>query len=126
MPERTRGFSLVEVIVTVFILGVALVVSHALYLGAPLAHSANNQDVALNIAQNELEGVRALGYASLPVSDAFADDLLASLPAGSGSVTVSAFNAGTKRVVVTVSWTERGKAQSLSLSTLITKAGGLP
>lgn len=124
--KKNRGFSLIEIIVTIFILGTMLALSQAIFLGAPVIQGAKNQDVALKIARNEIEVLRALGYASLPVSGSFSNSLLTSLSSGSGALVVSDFNAGTKQVVVTVSWMERGVAESVSLSTLITKAGGLP
>ena len=126
IKKITRGFSLVEILVTLFILGTMLVISKAIFLGAPVIQGAKNQDLALKIARNEVEVLRALGYTSLPVSSSFTDSLLSSLSSGSGALVVSDFNLGTKQVVVTVSWMERGVAESVSLTTLITKAGGLP
>ncbi|OGG78086.1 hypothetical protein A3A36_02880 [Candidatus Kaiserbacteria bacterium RIFCSPLOWO2_01_FULL_52_12b] len=126
IKKITRGFSLVEILVTLFILGTMLVISQAIFLGAPVIQGAKNQDLALKIARNEVEVLRALGYTSLPVSSSFTDSLLSSLSSGSGALVVSDFNLGTKQVVVTVSWMERGVAESVSLTTLITKAGGLP
>ena len=123
--KKNRGFSLVEVIVTIFVIGTMLVVSQAIRLGAPLAQSVRDQDIALKVAQNEVEELRALGYESLPPSGSFSDSLLASLSSGSGNVTVSDFNTGTKKVIVTVSWSERGAEESIVLSTLITKIGAL-
>lgn len=126
MNRKNRGFSLIEVIITIFILGTMLVASQAIFLGAPLIQSTRNQDLALKIARNEIEVLRALGYESLPASGSFTDSLLSSLSSGTGALVVSDFNTGTKQVVVTVSWEERETAESVVLSTLITKIGALP
>jgi len=122
---RQGGFSLIEVVISIFIVGTIVFMSNAILLGAPLIQSAKNQDIALKIAVNEIEGLRALGYSSVPVSGPFSDTLLVSLPSGSANITVSDFNADTKKIEATVSWTERGVPESVSLSTLITKIGGL-
>jgi len=124
--RTSRGFSLIEIIVSIFIVGVMLFVSQAILFGAPIVKNAKDQDLALKIAGNEIEGLRALGYASLPSSGSFSDSMLASLTSGSGNIIISDFNTGTKKVVATVSWTEKGTTKSISLSTLITKIGGLP
>ena len=123
---RRGGFSLIEVIISIFIVGIMIYISNAILLGAPLIQSAKNQDIALKIAVNEIEGMRALGYTSLPTSGPFPNDLLASLPSGSGDIAISDFNIDTKKIIATVSWVERGVQKSVSLSTLITKVGGLP
>jgi prepilin-type N-terminal cleavage/methylation domain-containing protein len=121
-----RGFTLIEVLVTIAIIGAMLVTSQAIRLGAPLVLAAKNQDLALKIAQHEVELLRAGGYSNLPPSGTFSDTLLASLPSGAGTLTVSTYNPKTKQIVVAVSWSEKGSARSVSLTTLITEIGGLP
>lgn len=123
--RASRGFSLIEVVISIFIVGIMIFMSNAILLGSPLIQNAKNQDIALKIVVNEMEGLRALGYSSLPASGPFSDDLLTSLPSGSANIIVSDFNEDTKKVVATVEWTEKGTQKSVSLSTLITKIGGL-
>ena len=121
-----RGFSLIEIIVSLFIVLMLIMASQAMLFGTPLVRLARDQDIALTIAQNELEGLRGGGYDALPASGSFPDPLLSSLSSGSGNVSISDFTAQTKEVVVTVSWDEGDRPQSQSLSTLITQTGGLP
>jgi|SRR3989344_448817 len=121
-----RGFSLLEIVISIGIIGIALVASEALVHAVPLARQTNHEDLALTIATNEMGALRSLGYGSLPSSGSFSDPLLTSLPSGAGMLAISAFNAKTKQASVTVSWQEPGSAaRSIVLSTLVTETGGL-
>jgi prepilin-type N-terminal cleavage/methylation domain-containing protein len=121
-----RGFTLIEVLVTIAIIGAMLMTTQAIRLGAPLVLAAKNQDLALKIAAHKLEELRANGYAMIPVSGSFSDSMLTSLPSGAGALTVTDYNAKTKRVAATVSWSEKGETRTVVLTTLITEIGGLP
>lgn len=118
-----RGFSLIEVVVAVAIIGlIATVTSTLLQRVSVDAREIRNQDLALKIARNEIEVLRASGYASLPASGSFTNTLLSSLVSSSALVTIADFDAKTKRADVTVSWQSAGLAsRSVSLSTLITQ-----
>ncbi len=126
MKRTATGFALIEVLVTIGIIGAMLAISQSMSLATPLARVAKNQDLALKIAASQVETLRANGYAALPVSGAFSDTLLSLLPSGSASVDITTFNTETKKVVATVSWIERGANQSVALTTLVTETGGLP
>jgi len=122
-----RGFSFIEVLVAIGIVVAALVCAEALVHTVPLSRTTHDEDMALVIARGELESVRGGGYSSVPASGPFSSSLLASLPSGIGTLTVSDFNAGTKQVTATVSWKEPAlSARSIIMSTLVTKTGGLP
>lgn len=127
--NSARGFSLIEVIVSIFIVGVILLMVQAVARSSVLVRTSKNQGIALAIARNELEGLRAGGYATLPSSGSFSDGLLSALPsAATTTLAVSAYNAKTAQVTVSVVWRDPGSAASstVSLSTLITQTGGLP
>ena len=93
-----------------------------------LARVSSNQGIALAIVRNELEILRAGGYDALPSSGSFSNELLNSLP-GSAVATrvVTAYNAQTKQVSVSVEWRDAGSPASstVSLQTLITETGGI-
>lgn len=119
------GFTLIEVLVSILLLGAMLLTFQAVLLGTPLTRTVAHRELALSIATHQMETLRDGGYAVLPASGSFADPLLSELPSGSGTLAVTAYNAKTKRVVVTVAWTEPSGAQSVALTTLITETGGL-
>ncbi len=126
--QTSRGFSLIEVTVTIFIVGILLLMFQAILQSSILVRTTKSQGIALTIARNELETLRAGGYATLPQSGSFSNSLLSTLPSATSSLTVSVYNAGTKQVVAKVIWRESGSSASstVSLSTLITQTGGLP
>lgn len=121
-----KGFSLIEIIITIGILGLMILVFQAVLVNGVLTRNAQNKDVALKIATHKIEEIRALGYLSVPASGSFTDSLLNTIPAGNATLTVSDYNTKVKQVVVTVSWAEpNSNPRSLSLTTLIADAGGL-
>lgn len=126
--RTSRGFSLVEVIVSIFIVGVMLLLLQAIIYSGVLVRTSKSQGIALAIARSELEILRAGGYAALPSSGSFSNSLLSSLPNATTTLIVNSYNEKTKQVTANVIWTDSGSATSsiVSLSTLITKTGGLP
>lgn len=126
---KQRGFSLIEVVVSIFVVGVMLLLLQAVTRNNVLVRNVKNQGIALAIARNEIEALRTGGYASVPASGTFADSLMSSLPSGATTtLTTSDYNAKTKQVVATVTWKTLGYSASttVSVTTLITQAGGLP
>lgn len=110
-----------------FVIGAAFALYHGALQNVFLSRNTKDQETALQIASGKLEELRADGYAALPASGSFTDAQLAALPGGSAALAVSAYNAQTKQVTVTVSWLEPGigSTRSTALSTLITETGGL-
>ncbi len=127
MRQSTRGFTLIEVTVAVAIIGILIAATGALLARIPVGgREVRDQDLALRIARNKIETLRASGYAALPVSGSFADTLLSSLAAGTTSLMITSVNAKTKQVEVSVSWRGAGSStRSVSLTTLITEDNGL-
>jgi prepilin-type N-terminal cleavage/methylation domain-containing protein len=124
-----KGFSLIEFTISLFIVAVAVVLTTAMLRATTLTRHVRYEDLATKIASNEMEGLRAAGYSSLPTSGSFSDPLLTLLPAqATGTIAVSAYDAKTKQVLVTVAWKEEGQTatSSVALATLITQLGGLP
>lgn len=123
-----RGFSLLEVVVSVFIIGMMLLLLQAIARSGALIHNSRNKTVALTIARNEIDVLRSGGYAALPSQTTFYDALVSSLPSATTTLSITAYNTTTKQVVVGVRWQEPGltASSSLSLTTLITQNGGLP
>lgn len=123
-----RGFTLIEAALAIAIIGLIITATGLLLARLPAdGREVRDQDVALKIARDEIEGVRAGGYAALPATGAFTHTLLSSLASSSAQVSVSTYNAKTKQVQATVSWRGAlGGTQSISLTTLVTQNSTLP
>ena len=128
LPRRVRaGFTLVEVVVATGIVGATLAALAALVHTVPLARITQDRGIALAIATDEIERLRMGGYSALPATGSFTHTLLSTLPESSATVAVTAYNANTKQVVVTVGWKDpHAASQSISLTTLVVDTGGLP
>lgn len=127
--NASRGFSLIEISVSIFVVGVMLLMLQSVVHSGALVRMSKSQGIALAIARNKLENVRVGGYATLPPSGTFSDSLMSALPPlATTTLTVSVYNAQTKQVSVSVVWRDSGATASstVSLSTLITQTGGLP
>lgn len=122
-----RGFTLVEVLVSLLIVGAIAVVAGSLLQGIAHAHQAAFQSQARSIAEHELESARALGPETLPPSVPISNTYLAALPQGTAMLTTAPYRDGVTQVTVTVSWKDPRAATSsqLVLSTLVATAGGL-
>lgn len=119
------GFSLLEVPITLFIIAVVLLIYGAASNSVVLNRNSRHQDLAHYIAVSEMEDVRSLGYAGVPATGPFNHSLLSQLTGAAATVTTSDYNADTKQVTVTITWTEPGAAttRTVSLTTLINKYG---
>ncbi len=127
--SSARGFSLVEVTVSILIMSVMFLLLQAVIRSSVLVRTSKNQGIALAIASNKIESLRIGGYATLPSGGSFSDSLISTLPrAATTTLAISAYNAKTKQVSVSVIWLDSGSTASstVSLSTLITETGGLP
>ncbi|MEK7131652.1 MAG: hypothetical protein AAB797_02885 [Patescibacteria group bacterium] len=116
---------LIEVVISLGIIAIFFILFQAAAITAILNRDVKHKDLALRIAQSQIENLRSLGYAVLPTSSSFSDAQLSSLPNGQASTTISQYNNKTKQAVVTVSWQESGAKNShnVSLSTLISEGG---
>ena len=123
-----RGFTLIEVIVSIFFVGIALIILQSIIRSDVLVQTSKDGGIALAIASDELEKLRINGYTSLPPSGSFSTSLMSALPSATTTLVVNVYNAGTDQVTASVLWQEPGLTASstISLSTLITQTGGIP
>ena len=124
--HTVRGFTLIEILISVFILGAIAVVYVTATNTLSLTREVREKDIALRIIDKKLESLRAAGYAGVGSSGSFSDDLLSTIPNSSASTTISSYNANIKQVDVSVGWQEIGlPSRYLSGTTLIVDNGGL-
>ena len=130
MPIKTkkskqRGFTLIEVIITIFMIGVTLVIYRVTSQTVIVNRGNRYKEVALRIADQNMQNLRTTAFGSLPSSGSFSDPLISTLPSGAGTVTVTSLNAKTKDVKVTVSWIGQASTtiQKVELETYITQGG---
>lgn len=124
--HKQEGMSIIEVLVSLFIIGAMLVLYNSSANTVTLSKNSKHQEIALKIAQTELETLRTTMFSSLPASGSFSDPLLSSLPSGTANLTMTDINSRTKQATVIVSWLPPGQSQThtVRLDTLIT-AGGI-
>ena len=126
IPVRSRGFTLLEVLISIALLSVMLVFYNSLFSVTKVTRDLQRQDIALRVIKQKMEELRALTYTGLPGSGSFSDALLTSIPNGQASTTITDYSATNKLVTVSVFWAESSStAKYLSETTLITKVGGL-
>ncbi len=122
---NSDGNTLLEALMSLAIIAIFFVLFQAAAATAILNRNVKHQELALRIAQSQIENLRALGYAALPASGSFTDAQLTYLPEANASTTIIQYNAKTKQVSVEVSWQESGaqKRHNVSLITLIGEGG---
>lgn len=121
--QNDSGFTLVELLVTIVVLGIAVVGLGSLYNGVQNAAARSQRlDIAVRAARTEIENLRNNGYNTLVAGSVM--DFTAELPTvlppdRHGTVTVSEPMADLKRVDVTITYTDLGKPQTVTLSSNI-------
>jgi len=122
-----RGVTLLEVMVSIFLLGVVAVGTSQLFVfGMAQINVRGHERAALERAQQRIEELYVSEYDSV-VAKTETNLPLGNI-LGTRTTTVEAMDdsangSGTedyRRVLVTVFWTERGRAESVALETVIT------
>ncbi len=122
--SKQKGFSVIEVIIALFIFAVVLLIYSAATNTVVLNRTAKNKQLAFRIADTEMEKLRYTAYGSLPASGNISDSLLSSLPSGAESITVSNYNTKAKRIDVNVTWQDPGNvSRTVTLTTIRTQGG---
>ena len=125
-PRLLTGFTLIETLVAVFIVGVAITIFGIVGFLLKNTTDIRYDEIALQVANTKLDELREGGYDALPANGTFGDPLLSSLPSGEASTTVTQFSDATKKVLVGVSWqSTSGGGRYISLTTLVAEIGGL-
>jgi prepilin-type N-terminal cleavage/methylation domain-containing protein len=120
---REEGFTLVEMLLTILVLGIVIVgLSGLFYLTQQVQNESSHYDLAVRAARTEIEELRNSSYNSLSSSSPpiFPTSLLSGLPSNStGSVSRSEEHTslpGLKEVSVTITYSDYGQPQNVTLS----------
>lgn len=123
---REKGFSLIEVLIAMTILGILLMTLISVFIYGYTALSRTKQvALATQICQEEVERIRSMSFDDIVVlGTTFTNDKLAGLYNGQGSRAVeSSVGDDIKKLTVSVAWTYRGQELSKDVVTLITRMG---
>lgn len=116
-----KGFTLLEIMITIALLAIGtLAITEAFNAGLFTSTDAENVDLALNIAQANLETIKNQNFADID-TDAEVSSLISNL--GFSDFTVSgnvAEGQDPMQVDVTVTWNVKGGTTSITLTTLVT------
>lgn len=122
MQQKEKGFTLVELVVSIAIIGVVVTTVTGLFM---MVHSIQRRslylEVATRAAQREMESLRNNNYNNLTPGQTinFTNDLPSTLRNKSGTVEVSEPTPGLKRVDITVGYDEGSTPKEVKLSSLI-------
>lgn len=121
--KNTNGFTLVELIVAIAIIGVMASGITGLYIAIDNTQRKTRLlETATRAGEKKIEELRNNHYNSLPNDDTitFTDELPDTLPAPrSGTITVSEPVAGIKRVDLNITYTDGRASRNVELSSLI-------
>lgn len=122
MGRNQHGFTLVEILVSILVIGIVVTTVVSLFSSIQLTQrQATSMESATRSAQREMESLRNNNYSNLTdgeVSD-FSDSLPKTLNKGKGTVIVSEPNPGLKRVDIVVEYYEQDKKQEVKVSSLV-------
>jgi len=126
-----NGFSLVEVIIGLFLIGMIIVVISYLPNTINLVTNSQNETKVREVVAKKLEDVRIGGYSSLengttPITDAKLNGLSgfqASQVITDCPLEICVSGELVKKVTMTVSWSENGSPKTFQIVTLISSGG---
>jgi prepilin-type N-terminal cleavage/methylation domain-containing protein len=124
MHNKQSGMTLIEVLVSMAMLGALVVLYAAVFNISVFTKGMKKENIAYHIASKKMEELRNTPYGSLPTSATFSDTQLSQLPASSASFTINNYGSysGLKEIVVAVNWND-GKARNISVKTLVGTGG---
>jgi len=124
--KKEGGFSLIEVLVAMAIMGIMLMTLISIFIyGYNVLSRTKQIALATQICQEQVEVIRNMTFANiLTLGTTFTNDKLAKLVSGQGLQAVES-GAGTdnKKLTVSVTWTYRGQSIRKDVVTMITRLG---
>ena len=143
--KRRKGFSFVEVLFAVFLVAMsASIVVATMPIANKSRAKADYNNKATGLAEKQLEAIRGLGYSNCTPTALLTNGMIDSvtpistntysftnsdttaldnpariLPTGTGKVLIEQPDLDLRRVIVTISWVERGATRTVTVGTLI-------
>ena len=121
-----KGFSLIEVLIAIFILGIVSVTLISVFIyGFNVVFRTRQVILATQIAQEEVELVRNLNYDDiLLLGSTYNHDSLSELVNGAGALSIeNGPGDDIKKLTVSVTWDYRGTNMRKDVVTFITREG---
>ncbi len=126
IKKSETGFTLVELLVSI-IVSVIMVGSLSVAVTNHTHLQQRGRDVTVlnSYAENKFEELRSLGYGGLSDgSTSIASELPSEIAAPrSGTVTISTYSTGVKKLVLTVTYNDQGSNRTYSYSSLVSELG---
>ncbi|HAG27312.1 TPA: hypothetical protein DCG61_00800 [Patescibacteria group bacterium] len=123
--RKQGGFTIIEVLVTLLIIGVTLLLYTVISNSITLNKYNRYKEVALRSAETRLQDLRTVSYDSLPTSGTFTNAQIQTLPEGTANLEITEISTGLSEATVTVSWRSPSSntMQEISLSTFLSEHG---
>ncbi|MCL6629476.1 MAG: type II secretion system GspH family protein [Armatimonadetes bacterium] len=123
--HRSAGFTLVEVLLVIFLLSLTALIYAAVFPTSQISRTkAVHTSYALSLAQQKLEEIRSAGYANIQVTPSPQVTPVADIPGATQTVTISQFAANVKRISVVITWSGYRKIGGrVELETLVADHG---
>lgn len=128
--NRTGGFTIIELVVTMAFMGIVIVSVSGLYVSLRQTNrAANNYTIAVQVAQQMVEKFRNTPYSNIAagttdVTSTYLTAYPSLLTPRSATTTVTVVDAnGLKQLDVAVSYMDRTGVKNVQLSTLISNKG---
>jgi len=124
--KREEGLTYIEVLVTMVILGVALIALLSCFLhGFNVISRMRQTAIATQSIQEELELIRNMSFNDiLTLDNSFTNESLSLLEGSSGAVNIEdSLGDDIKKLTVSVLWSHHGKQMQKDVVTFITRKG---
>ena len=123
--KNQKGLSLIEVIISMFLIFVLFVLYLAAMNVVALTKKTNYENIASHIASEQMEILRETPFDELPDSGTISNTLLSKIPSGAGSFTVAddRYKTGMKEIKVTVTWNDNSGSKQVTIQTLAGTGG---
>ena len=126
--KSQRGFTLLEVVVTTVVMGIAfLVIGQMFILIDAVNRESRNSITATEYAQLKMEHYRNAGYNAIPATEDFTSSLPSQLNIPrSGTLAFTDLNpvtAGLKQLDITITYKEGARTKTVKLTTQVAQRG---